>query len=95
MAFRRDAIVAKVQRYIPIRVVVDPGLIAREQESIFFARKIIAPQTFFSAYDEISVIPAFCPRERRRRIESNAFSSKSDFARFQDNQKDHVTEGSR
>ncbi len=95
MALGRDAIVAKVQRYIPMCVVIDPDLVALEQQPIFFARKIIAPQTLFSAYHEISVIPAFCPRERRRRIESNPFSPKSDFARFQDNQKNDITEGGR
>src|SRR6266704_5651996 len=91
MAFGRDAIVAKIQRYISMRVVVDSDLIALEQQSILFPRKIIAPQTFFTAHHEIGIIPALCPRERRRRVESNPFSSKSDLARFQDNQKDHVT----
>src|SRR5207244_1671298 len=64
-------------RYISMRVVVDSDLIALEQQSILFPRKIIAPQTFFTAHHEIGIVPALCPRERRRRVESNAFSSKS------------------
>src|SRR5882762_1512695 len=90
-----DAVVAKVQRHIPIRVVIDSDLIALEQESVFFSGKIIAPQTLFIAHHEISIIIPFCPCEWRRRIEADPFSAKSDFARFQDNQKDDVTERSR
>src|SRR6266487_91374 len=78
-----------------MRVVVDSDLIALEQESILFPRKIIAPQAFFSAYDEISVVPAFCPREGRWRIEPNPFSAKGHFARFQHNQEDDVSKRSR
>src|SRR3989442_3957933 len=95
MAFGRDAIVAKIQRYISMRVVVDSDLIALEQQSILVPRKIIAPQAFFTAHHEIGIVPALCPRERRRRVESNAFSSKSHLARFQDNRKDHITKRSR
>ena len=42
----------------------------------------------------MSVVPAFCPRERRWRVKSNPFSSESDFACFQDNQKDHIAKSS-
>ena len=74
---------------------VDCDLIALEQQSVLFPRKIVAPQTLFSAHHEIGIISALCPRERRRRVESNPFSAKSDFARFQDNQKDHITKRGR
>src|SRR5437879_606719 len=74
---------------------VDRDLIALEQQSIFFPRKVVAPQTCFSAHHEISVIVTFCPREGRWRVESNSFSPKSNFARFQHNQENHITERSR
>src|SRR5207302_11479236 len=42
LAFGSDAIVSKVERYVTERVMVDGGLITLEQQSIFFASKIVA-----------------------------------------------------
>jgi hypothetical protein len=73
-------------------MVVNRGFIALEQQSIFFPCKIIAPNTFFGPHHKIGVVSAFCPGERGWRIESNPLSSKGNFARFQNNQEDHVTQ---
>ena len=94
-AFDVDAIVAKVQRHIAERLMIDVGLIAFEHQAIFFPRKIIAPWTFFSAHHEIGVLAAFGPRERHRRVEPDPFPPKRDFARLQNNPKNHITERSR
>src|SRR2546426_942359 len=56
---------------------------------------MIAPQTLFAADDEIGVVFTFCPCKRRRRVETNPLSSKSDFARFQNDQKNRVAQSSR
>jgi hypothetical protein len=65
-----------------------------EQQLIFFTGKIFAPETFFSAHDEIGVIVAFCPRERRRPVELDPFSAKSNLSSFQNDPKNHVAERS-
>ena len=55
---------------------------------------MIAPQALFAPHYEIGIVVAFCPCEWRRSIETNLFPSKGDFARFKNDQKDHVAEGS-
>src|SRR5678815_5024414 len=66
-----------------------------EQQLIFFTGKIFAPKTFFGAHDEISVVVVvFCPRERRRPVELDPFSAKSDLSRFEHDPENHVTERS-
>src|SRR6266481_5273622 len=92
MAVGIDAIVTKSQRHVSIFAMVDLDLIALEQQPILFAGKIFAPETFFNAHDEICVLATLCPCERRRRVESNSFSAESDFARFQNDPKNHVAE---
>ena len=82
MAIRIHAIVTEIQRYVSIFAIVDPNFIALEQEAIFFTSKIFAPKTFFSAHHEIGIVVAFCPCERRRRVELDPFSAKSDFSRL-------------
>jgi hypothetical protein len=77
-----DAIIAKRQRYLSIFAIINPNFIAMEQQLIFFTGKIFAPETFFGAHDEIGVVVAFCPRERRRPVELDPFSAKSDLSRF-------------
>ena len=84
----------KIQGHPGITMIVDPHRVAIEQQAIFLARKMIAPQTFFAADHEIGVVITFCPGKGCRSIETNPFSPKSDFARFQNDQKDHVTESS-
>src|SRR5436190_21838288 len=92
MAVGIDAIVTKSQRHVSIFVMVDRDLTALEQQPILFTGKIFAPETFFNAHDEIRVLAALGPCERRRRVESNSFSAESDFARFQNDPKNHVAE---
>src|SRR5207244_10868032 len=75
-------------------LMVECPLVAHEPKSIFLSAEMIAPQALFAPHYEICVIFAFCPCERRRRIETNPFSSKGNFARFQNDQENHVAEGS-
>src|SRR2546430_8393496 len=56
---------------------------------------MIAPQTLFAADDEIGVVFTFGPCKRRRRVETNPLSSKSDFARSQNDKKNRVAQSSR
>ena len=95
VALGRHTVVAKIERHVAVHVLVDlmvdSDLIALEQQPVSFAGKIIAPQTFFGAHREIGIISMLFPCEWRRHIKSNPFPSKGDLARFQDNQKDHVT----
>src|SRR5258708_4680097 len=56
---------------------------------------MVAPQTLFAAHHEVGVVTLSLPGKRCRRVETNSFLSKSDFARFQNNQKNQVTEDSR
>src|SRR5437899_5710946 len=85
----------KIQRYISINVIVDLRLAALQHKSIFLASEMIAPQALFAADNEIGVIFLFCPCERRRRVEADLLSSKSDFACFQYEQKNYVAQSSR
>src|SRR5439155_1682824 len=55
---------------------------------------MMAPQALFAADNEIGVIFLFCPCERRRRVEGDLLSSKSDFACFQYEQKNYVAQSS-
>src|SRR6476660_9310291 len=87
-----DAIIAKRQHYLSVFAIINPNFIAMEQQLIFFAGKIFAPETFFGAHDEMSVVVAFCPRERRRPVELDPFSAKSNLSRFQNDPKNHVAE---
>ncbi len=84
----------EIQGHSGITMIVDLHLVAIEQQSIFFAREMIAPQALFAPHYEIGVVFTFCPGKRRRSIETNPLSSKGDFARFQNDQEDHVAEGS-
>src|SRR5436309_8010919 len=42
----------------------------------------------------MGVVVAFCPRERRRRVELDPFSAKSNLSRFQNDPKNHIAERS-
>src|SRR4029077_7107169 len=95
IAFYGDAIVMKVQCRISISVIVDLCFVALEQQSIFFACEMVAPQTLFAADHEIGVVTLSFPGKRRRRVETNSFFSKSDFARLQNDQKNQITKNSR
>src|SRR5260370_26589676 len=55
---------------------------------------MLAPQTFLVSDEEIGIVCAFCPYERCGHVETNPFSSESDFPRFQNEQKDHVAQSS-
>src|SRR6266404_6576430 len=55
---------------------------------------MLAPQTFLVSDEEIGIVCAFCPCERCGHVETNPFSSESDFPRFQNEQKDHVAQSS-
>src|SRR4029453_7868638 len=77
-----------------IFAIINPNFIAMEQQLIFFTGKIFAPETFFIAHDEIGVVVAFCPRERRRPVELDPFSAESDLSRFEHDPEDHVAERS-
>src|SRR5262249_52153629 len=68
--------------------------VALEQQPIFFAGKIFAPETLFGAHDEIGVVAAFYPCERRRRVELDPFSAESNLSRFQNDPENHVAERS-
>src|SRR4029450_1707139 len=83
----------KIQGHSGITMIVNLHLVAIEQQSIFLAREMIAPQALFAPDYEIGVVFTFCPGERRRSIETNPLSSKGDFACFQNDQEDHVAEG--
>src|SRR4029453_9555371 len=84
----------KIQGHSGITVIVDLHLVAIEQESIFLAREMIAPQALFAPHYKIGVLFTFCPGKRRWSIETNPLSSKGDFARFQNDQKDRVADRS-
>ena len=88
------AIITKSQRHLSIFAIINPNFIAMEQQLIFFTGKIFAPKTFFSAHDEIGVVVAFYPCERRRRVELDPFSAKSDLSRFEHDPENHVAERS-
>ena len=95
LAIGGDAIIAKAQRHASIFAIINSNFIAMEQQAIFFTGKIFAPKTFFGAHNEIGVVVAFFPRERRRRVERDSFSAESDLSRFEHNPEDHVAERSR
>ena len=63
-------------------MIVDLHLVTIEQQAIFLAREMIAPQTLFATDHQIGVVFTFCPGKRRRSVETNPFSSKGDLARF-------------
>ena len=88
-----DTIITKSQRHVSVFAIINLNFIALEQQTIFFTREIFAPETFFSAYNEMSVIiVAFCPREGRGSVELDSFSAKRDFTRFKNDPKNHVAE---
>jgi len=58
VAIRVHAIVTKIQRHVSIFAIVDPNFVALKQKAIFFTGKILAPETFLSAHDEIGVVVA-------------------------------------
>ncbi|KAG0505357.1 MAG: hypothetical protein Udaeo_13150 [Candidatus Udaeobacter sp.] len=89
-----DPIIAKRQHYLSIFAIINPNFIAMEQQLIFFAGKIFAPETFFGAHDEIGVVVAFFPCECRRRVELDPFSAKSDLSCFKHDPENHVAERS-
>src|SRR5215475_8160314 len=90
-----DPIVAERQRHVSIFAIVNPNFITLEQQAISFTGKIFAPETFFSAYDEMSiVIFALCAGKLCRPVELDPFSAKSNLSRFQNNPENHVAEGS-
>src|SRR5262245_45404701 len=84
------AVVAKSQCHASVLAIVESNLVALEKKAIFFTREIFAPETFFGANNEMSVVVAFCPRKRCRPIELDPFSAKRDFSGFKDDPKNHI-----
>ena len=73
---------------------VDLRLVALEQQPIVFPRKIVAPKTLFAADNELGIFTLTLPGKRRRRVEPNSFLSEGQFAGFQNEQENYVTERS-
>src|SRR5205814_770775 len=56
---------------------------------------MIAPQTLFAADHKIGVIALSLPGKRRGCVETNSFFPKGDLTRFQNKQKNQITERNR
>src|SRR4030095_696742 len=95
VAVGAHAVVMESQCHASVLAIIDLNFVALENKAIFFTREIFAPETFFSAYNEMSVVVfAFCPRKRCRTVEFDSFPAKRDLSRFENDPENHVTERS-
>jgi hypothetical protein len=60
--------------------------VAMQQEDVFFAREIVAPETAIFPNDEVSVIAITRPCKRRRGIEPDLLFAERQLAAFEDEQ---------
>src|SRR5579884_1987839 len=94
LAIDGDAVVAKIQRHIAVRAMINLCVTALKEKTVFLPGKVFAPETSLRAYREIRVLVfAPNPREGRRRIKADSLSSKGDLARLQNDPKNHITQG--
>src|SRR6266480_3130015 len=87
-----NTIVVELQDLISENAIVDLRFVAVEQEAIFLARKVIAPQTAFVADDEIGIVAMPRPIEWSRPIQFHPLFSEGDLSAFEHDPQNHVTE---
>src|SRR6266852_4079369 len=93
--FHCDTIVLKMQNRVSVRVIVDLGFVAVQQQAVLLTRKIVAPQTSLTADREIGVLALSRPGKQSWRVETNSLFAERDFAGFQNNQKNEIAKPSR
>ena len=87
----RDAIVVTLQRHISQSAAINRGVVAVQQQKIFFAREVIAPQTALFADDEFRIVACARPTERRWLREPNVLFSEHFFAALENEPENSVT----
>src|ERR1035441_2033450 len=85
----------EIQRDLSVGMTVDLNVIAMEQQSIAFSRKMIAPQAALIADNEIDAVIVPDPGKASRFVEPDSLLAERNFARLENNPENYIAQRSR